>query len=179
MDELKKIKEWLDAVAGFDIGSRCREDIHVDFRSLFFMLALDTTYENLGVIGSVVNRSHAAVIHSRDNLFEQLRKNKRFSKLFREYKRIGLDEGGSVDLTTEEQLDLLQKEHYEAQHKIAVLEKLVGEKAFLTKNEIKYRELTPKQQEIYNERADLVLKSFNWKKYNSTFEKVYVGLTPL
>lgn len=42
--------------------------------------------------------------------------------------------------------------------------------AELTKNEILYRKLDKKKMEIYDERADLVLKSFEWQKPKNEFE---------
>ena len=40
----------------------------------------------------------------------------------------------------------------------------------LTQNEILYRKLDKKKMEIYDERADLVLKSFEWQKPKNDYE---------
>ena len=47
----------------------------------------------------------------------------------------------------------------------------------LTKNEIAYRKLTDSQKSVYDQRVELILKSFEWKEYNTTFETINVGLS--
>jgi len=175
--KLIKLKKWLDADAGFDIGHKRRKEVDVYFRTLFYMLALILEpYENLEVIADIVNRDHSTVVHARKKLFNKVIKKKRFNKLLIEYKLKFLKEKSEENLTAEAKLYLLQEKYDDAMHKIVVIEKLIEKKALLTEIEVRYRELNPIQQQTYNERADLILKSFSWKKYNSTFEKTHVGL---
>ena len=59
-------------------------------------------------------------------------------------------------------------------------EKISEQSEFLTDNEKKYRELSNKDKEIYNDRAALVLKSFDWKRRDEerkeVFEIINVGM---
>ena len=43
----------------------------------------------------------------------------------------------------------------------------------LTKNETAYRKLNKEDKKIYDERAELVLKSFEWKRKDEQREEVY------
>ena len=45
----------------------------------------------------------------------------------------------------------------------------------LTENEKAYRKLSDERKEDYDRRASLVLKSYNWKEYNTTFEIINCG----
>ena len=58
----------------------------------------------------------------------------------------------------------LEKDYFKA------IEKLNQFNGGYTKNEMKYRSLEEEQKTMYDERAALVLKSFEWKQNNSEYE---------
>ena len=62
----------------------------------------------------------------------------------------------------------LEKKHIEALNTIKE-HKIIRFDGY-TKNEIEYRKLNEEEKQKYDERAEMVLKSFNWKKPQNEFE---------
>jgi len=174
-EKIESIKCFLDKQYGGDIGVKLRTNDIVAFRTLFFKLAIENTFLSLSDIGKAVNRDHATVIHARDNLFKELMTKTKYRDLYFIYTNIVLDKKTTDEDDVILRLKRLTKESNENYYKTKELEKKVnllknstGEE--LTLNEIRYRRLTPNQQETYNMRVDLILKSFEWEKPKNEYE---------
>ncbi len=178
-EELGQIKLFVDAAAGFDISTPKRTNEAVAFRTLYFMLAVETTSWGLYTIADMVNRNHATLIHARNHLFAELLEQPRMKSLVHQYKHDIL--GGKVTDTYEsnKQYNDLKT----AYNDLLVLNEALKEKIMelggvefvypLTKNEKAYRKLTKEEQEDYDTRAELFLKSKKWKgRHNATFETI-------
>ncbi len=173
--EIESIKTFLNKQYGNDIGSKLRTNEIVAFRTLFFKLAIENTLLSLSEIGKAVNRDHATVIHARKNLFEELMTKTKYRDLYFVYTNVVLDKRTTDEDDVILRLKKLTKESNENYYTIKELEKKVNvlknsTKQELTLNEIRYRKLTPKQQETYNMRVDLILKSFEWQKPKNEYE---------
>ena len=69
--------------------------------------------------------------------------------------------------------DKLKEDHEIALEKIKKYK--IDSQETYTDNEIKYRKLEPIQKKQYDERASIVLKSFNWKKPKDEYEIINCG----
>jgi archaellum component FlaC len=72
----------------------------------------------------------------------------------------------------------IKKKYNNANNKIKKYEEQLSEvnelrkkiKSGFTENEILYRDLNKTQMQVYDERAALILKSFNWQKPKNEYE---------
>tara|TARA_R100001460_G_scaffold26850_1_gene54379 strand:- start:4842 stop:5420 length:579 start_codon:yes stop_codon:yes gene_type:complete len=167
--ELNRIKSYVDKHTGYDISTRSRKAEVVLFRTLYFKLATDTTSWSLQKIGKIVNRDHATVLHARKNLFDELMKNKHLSNLYDIYRIEVLGQQVTTYYKDAEQYNRL-KEKYNDLLALKIPKNLGYE---LTKNETAYRKLSDDDKKVYDERAELVLKSFEWKRKDAEREEVY------
>ena len=167
--ELNRIKSYVDKHTGYDISTRSRKAEVVLFRALYFKLAIDTTSWSLEKIGKIVNRDHSTVLHSRKNLFDELMKNKHLSNLYDIYRIEVLGQQVDTYYKDVEQYNRL-KEKYNDLLALKIPKNLGYE---LTKNETAYRKLSAEDKKVYDERAELVLKSFEWKRKEEQREEVY------
>ena len=105
----------------------------------------------MNVIGEAVGKSHATVIHTRNNVFPLLERDDFYMNIYREFFGEEIKEDVIRDIDSQ----------------------------VLTKNEKMYRELSEEDRRVYDERAALVLKSFEWKRKDEdrkeVFEKIYIG----
>lgn len=83
--ELGRIKTFIESYAGYDIATRSRKAEAVMFRTLYFKLAMESTFWSLQKIGSIVNRDHATAIHSR-SMFDEIMNNKEIKRLYYMFK---------------------------------------------------------------------------------------------
>ena len=171
MKELKTIKQFIDKEAGYDISIRLRNAEAVNFRTLYCKLAIETTRETLETIGKEIGRDHATVIHSR-KLFNEIMEIDKYREIYYDYRKniLGLLEKEAYK--NEKQYNELKKKFNNAIMLLKEYERngiIVG----LTDNEHKYRKLTKEEQETYNERADLVLKAFEWKRKDDNKKEVF------
>lgn len=167
--ELNRIKSYVDKHSGYDVSTRSRKAEVVLFRALYFKLANDTTSWSLEKIGKIVDRDHATVLHARKNLFDELMKNKHLSNLYEIYRIEVLGQQVDTYYKDVEQYNRL-KEKYNDLLALKIPKNLGYE---LTKNETAYRKLNKEDKNIYDERAELVLKSFEWKRKDEQREEVY------
>ena len=167
--ELNRIKSYVDKHTGYDISTRSRKAEVVLFRALYFKLAIDTTSWSLEKIGKIVNRDHSTVLHSRKNLFDELMKNKHLSNLYDIYRIEVLGQQVTTYYKDVEQYNRL-KEKYNDLLALKIPKNLGYE---LTQNETAYRNLSAEDKKVYDERAELVLKSFEWKRKDEQREEVY------
>lgn len=151
-DRLKDIVKFVTRRTGTDILTKSRQTDVTDARALYYKIALKDTRASMNVIGKIVGKSHATVIHTRNNVFPLIENDIFYMNIFREY--FGEE---------------LEKEAIR-----------VVDNEILTSNEKMYRELSEEDKRIYDERASLVLKSFEWKRKDDNrkevFEIINVGM---
>ena len=149
---LKDIVKFVTRRTGTDILTKSRQTDVTDARALYYKIALKDTRASMNVIGKIVGKSHATVIHTRNNVFPLIENDIFYMNIFREY--FGEE---------------LEKEAIR-----------VVDNEILTSNEKTYRGLSEEDKRIYDERASLVLKSFEWKRKDDNrkevFEIINVGM---
>lgn len=169
MEELQRIKNYVDQCAGYDISTKSRKADTVLYRTLYYKLALDNTNKTLSNIGQIVNRDHATVLHARNKLFEYLMSIPDYAKLYDIYKIEYL--GQKI---TEQYQNIQQYNKLKEKYNNLLVTKIPSNLGFLlTDNEIAYRKLEQEEKEDYDKRAELVLKSFEWKRKDSMRKEVY------
>ena len=150
--KLEKIANYVVRKTGSDIKTISRDKEIVYARALYYMIALKDTKSSLKNIGVVVDRDHATVHHARKKTFHLIESDRFYMNIYREYfgMELELDEVREID------------------------------NEILTSNEKLYRGLSNEEKAIYDERALLVLKSFEWKRKDDNreevFEKIYIGM---
>lgn len=167
--ELNRIKIYVDNHTGYDISTKSRKAEVVLFRALYFKLATDTTNWSLQKIGKVVNRDHATVLHAKKKLYSELMQNKHLLNLYEIYRIEVLGQQVDTYYKDVEQYNRL-KEKYNNLLALKIPKNLGYE---LTKSETAYRKLSEEDKKVYDERAELVLKSFEWKRKDEQREEVY------
>jgi hypothetical protein len=143
--QLEDIVKFVSIRTGANILTKSRQTNVTDARALYYKIALRDTRASMNVIGEAVGRSHATVIHTRNNVFPLIENDMFYMNIFREY--FGLE---------------LEKEAIR-----------VVDNEILTENEKAYRKLSAEDMIIYDERALLVLKSFAWKKKDDNRKEVF------
>lgn len=181
-EDLVTAYNYVNAVFGVDIASKCRAQEYVDGRTLYFMLALKTTGAGYADIAEVVNRDHSTVSHAIKNLFRWLREDQ---NLYRHYEMY-IREFYTEIAEGEEKLNRFVvdtnelKKLRDMQVKYHALKEASLDVARLTVNERAYRALSAEDRLDYDQRADLVLKGFKLKneKWNKVddFEIINVGM---
>ena len=151
-EKLKSIVEFVSRRTGVNIMLPSRRVDVIDARALYYKIALKDTRASMNVIGQVVGKSHATVIHTRNNVLPLLEKDDFYMNIYKEYFGEEIKQDVIVDIDTQ----------------------------VLTNNEKMYRELSDEDKIIYDERASLVLKSFAWKRKDDNrkevFEIINVGM---
>jgi len=154
MDNTTRLEEIVNYVTrrtGADVLAKSRQTDVTDARALYYKIALKDTRASMNVIGEAVGKSHATVIHTRNKVFPLIEDDVFYMNIYREY--FGLE---------------LEKEAIR-----------VVDNEILTANEKAYRELSDEDRNVYDERASLVLKSFEWKRKDDNrkevFETIYIG----
>ena len=150
--KLESIVKFVSRRSGVDIMLPSRRVDVIDARALYYMIALRETRASMNVIGQIVGKSHATVIHTRNNVFPLLEQDDFYMNIYREFFGEEIKE------------DVIR----------------VIDNEILTDNEKLYRGLSDDDKRIYDERASLVLKSFEWKRKDDereeVFEKIYIGM---
>ena len=132
-DRLREIVRFVEVRTGVVISEKDRHTGVIDARALYYKIALKDTRSSINVIGKVVGKSHATVIHSRKNVFPFIEDNDLYMNIYREFFR----------------------------------------ETKITDNERAYRELCDEDKAIYDDRAALVLKSFEWKRKDDNRKEVF------
>ena len=150
--KLKQILDYVNKKTGVDssLSNRNREVIYA--RALYYKIALRAVKASYKNIGSLVKKNHATVIHAKNKVFYEIEKDDFYMDPYREY--------------------FGEKKHKDVAK--------VVEKKILTDNEKAYRKLSDEDKITYDERASLVLKSFEWKRKDDNrkevFEIINVGM---
>lgn len=163
--ELNEIVSFINEKFRVNIGDKVRSNHYVDLRVLYFKMALDYTLASTSEIANLVNRDYSTLIHARTNLFDYAMSKKHILEAYNEF--FGIENKVESDMTTLTRLRQIADTKR--------MEKINN--AGLTENEIAYRKLTDSQKSVYDERVSLILKGFEWKEYNSTFETINVGIS--
>ena len=174
--QLGRIKEFIESYAGYDISTRSRKAEVVMFRTLYFKLAMESTDWGLEKIGEIVKRDHSTAIHAR-KMFDEVMNNRTLKNLYCMYKSDVLGQEISDNYKEIEQYNELKKKYNALlfDQKLTYKDLKNKETIELTENEKAYRKLSDEKKEDYDRRAALVLKSYKWKEYNSTFEIINCG----
>ena len=160
--ELDKIYLFVNNHFKVDIADAKRTSHYVSLRALYYKIAAKTTLATYDAISEVVNRDHATFMHARANLFDYIMTIPDVKNAYNVY--FGLDVEALPHSTMTKLREIVET-------------KKGGHNVVLTTNELAYRELSDSQKSDYDERASLILKSFSWKQYNSTFETINVGIS--
>lgn len=170
----EEVSELLITLTGIDIYKQTRKTEYVEHRALFCHILrnkLDMRWVSISDFIKSKGKSfdHATAIHankmypiykqSRFDYYDKLESNF-IVKSQIEYSQISKLE------VIQKKYETLEKDYFKAIGKISTLTKESG----YTKNEKKYRSLPEDQRTMYDERAALVLKSFEWKQNNSEYE---------
>ena len=159
MKKLKEILEFVIKETTEDITVMSRKRAVNDARSIYCKLAREHTGYTFKNIGESLGQNHATVIHSVKNVFPQaVACNESCKRAYNKFNNIanGISEK-EVNLINDLKLEIIR---------------LKTEKQF-TINEQLYRELNGEDKKVYDERANLVLKSFEWKARESNRKEVF------
>lgn len=167
--ELKRIKNFVERYSEYDISAKLRDTEAVRFRTLYIKIATETTECTLKQIGEVINRDHSTILYARTTLFDELMTIKRFVNIYNQYKMNVLGHKVDEKYLDEQQYNKLQEKYND----LLAFKIPVNDVVNLTKNEHIYRTLSDADKKIYDERAALVLKSFEWKRKDAQRKEVF------
>jgi len=179
MEDLKLIKKYVENACNTKIDTRSRKAEIVKYRALYFKLACDTTFHTLRSIGEIVDRDHSSVLHSKKYLFDYAMSDRKLYNLYQIYKVDILGKQVVEDYRDIQQYNELKNKYNElVLYKEALKTELKSKKPLyitepLTDIEKKYRRLSKDEAKFYDEKADLVLKSFEWKRKDEQRKEVF------
>ena len=170
----EQISDLLIQLSGIDIYKQTRQTEYVEHRALLCHILrnkLDMRWVSISDFIKSNGKSfdHATAIHA--NKMYPIYKQSRFDyydKLESNFivrSQLQYSQLSRLEII-EKKHEALEKDYFKA---IEKLNKLTKESS-LTHNEKKYRNLEEEQQDMYDERAALVLRSFEWKQNNSDYE---------
>ena len=172
----EQVSELLISLTGLDIYKQTRETEYVEHRALLCHLLrnkLDMRWVSISdfIISKGKSYDHATAIHA--------------NKMYPIYKHSNFDYydklessfiiKSQIEYSQISKLEVIQKNYKTLEKNYFIATEKIKEyklksKIGLTKNEINYRQLDKEQRAMYDERAALVLKSFEWKQNNSEYE---------
>jgi len=179
MEDLKLIKKYVENACNTKIDTRSRKAEIVKYRALYFKLACDTTFHTLRSIGEIVDRDHSSVLHSKKYLFDYAMSDRKLYNLYQIYKVDILGKQVVEDYRDIQQYNELKNKYNElVLYKEALKTELKSKKPLyitepLTDIEKKYRRLSKDEAKFYDEKAELVLKSFEWKRKDEQRKEVF------
>ena len=183
-----QISSLLIELTGVDIFEKTRVQDVIELRAFFCYLLKDKFYLGPTAISNFIRTqtklktyNHATVIHSLKMFKIYRAKKEEYFERLEGYFDINPDINYKKKENVANLLNqymIVRNKYYYANHKIKIYEKKLEEfeelkrqvKTGFTENEILYRKLDKTEMKIYNERADLVLKSFNWQKPKDEYE---------
>lgn len=172
---------YVNSILDIDIASKSRAQLYVDGRTLYYMLANKTTGASYAEIAMVVNRDHSTVTHANQKLVVELRKNEKLLSYYNTYIKnffVSPDNSEEIRQFVTDQEELVRLRIVE--DAFLELKTNTTHVEALTSNEVAYRELDKESRVQYDARANLVLKSFEWKAREANrkeeFEIINVGM---
>ena len=170
----EEVSDLLIKLSGIDIYKQTRKNEYVEHRALLCYILrnkLDMRWHSISDFIKSKGKSydHATAIYS--------------NKMYTIYKQSNFDYYDKLEsqfivrsqlqYSQLSRLEIIEKKHQALEKDyfkaIEKLNKLTKESS-LTHNEKKYRNLEEDQKTMYDERAALVLRSFEWKQNNSEYE---------
>jgi hypothetical protein len=176
METPEQVSELLIKLSGIDIYKQTRQTEYVEHRALLCHILrnkLDMRWVSISDFIKSKGKSfdHATAIHA--------------NKMYPIYKHSNFDYydklessfiiKSQIEYSQISKLEVIQKNYKTLEKNYFIATEKIKEyklksKIGLTKNEINYRQLDKEQRAMYDERAALVLKSFEWKQNNSEYE---------
>ena len=170
----EQVSDLLIKLSGIDIYKQTRKNEYVEHRALLCHILrnkLDMRWHSIARFVKSKGKSydHATAIYA--------------NKMYPIYKRSNYDYYDKLEsqfmvrsqlqYSQLSRLEIIEKKHKALEKDyFKAIEKLnkITKESVLTQNEKKYRTLEEEQKTMYDERAALVLKSFEWKQNNSEYE---------
>ena len=168
----EEVSELLIALSGMDIYKQTRETEYVEHRALLCHLLrnkLDMRWVSISDFIKSKGKSydHATAIHA--NKMYPIYKQSRFD--YYDKLESNFIVKSQIEYSQISKLEVIQKKYATLEKDyFKAIEKLSKYNSDYTKNEKQYRTLEEEQKEMYDERAALVLRSFEWKQNNSEYE---------
>ena len=170
----EEVSDLLIKLSGIDIYKQTRKNEYVEHRALLCYILrnkLDMRWHSIARFVKSKGKSydHATAIYA--NKMYPIYKQSNFDyydKLESQFivrSQLQYSQLSRLEII-EKKHEALEKDYFKA---IEKLNKLTKESS-LTQNEKQYRNLEEEQKTMYDERAALVLKSFEWKQNNSEYE---------
>ena len=176
METPEQVSDLLIKLSGIDIYKQTRQTEYVEHRALLCHILrnkLDMRWVSISDFIKSKGKSfdHATAIHA--------------NKMYPIYKHSNFDYydklessfiiKSQIEYSQISKLEVIQKNYKTLEKNYFIATEKIKEyklksKIGLTKNEINYRQLDKEQRAMYDERAALVLKSFEWKQNNSEYE---------
>jgi len=172
----EQVSELLITLTGIDIYKQTRQTEYVEHRALLCHILrnkLDMRWVSISDFIKSKGKSfdHATAIHA--NKMYPLYKKDRFDYYDKLESNFIIK--SQIEYSQITKLEVIQKNYKTLEKNYFIATEKIKEyklksKIGLTKNEINYRQLDKEQRAMYDERAALVLKSFEWKQNNSEYE---------
>lgn len=178
--ELNTAYDYVTDSLGLDIKKECRGREYSEARTLFVAIASKTTNASRKVIGEHINRDHSTVTYTVRKLVSSLLEDDKYKSLYHTFIDLILADSpkGKFNkrrtLTTAiNEINNLKKHIELSENEKAEALVVASAEQNLTDNERAYRELSDEDAKIYDERANLVLKSFAWKRKDDNRKEVF------
>jgi len=176
METPEQVSELLIKLSGIDIYKQTRQTEYVEHRALLCHILrnkLDMRWVSISDFIKSKGKSfdHATAIHA--NKMYPIYKHSRFD--YYDKLESSFIIKSQIEYSQISKLEVIQKNYKTLEKNYFIATEKIKEyklksKIGLTKNEINYRQLDKEQRAMYDERAALVLKSFEWKQNNSEYE---------
>ena len=176
METPEQVSDLLIKLSGIDIYKQTRKTEYVEHRALLCHILrnkLDMRWVSISDFIKSKGKSfdHATAIHA--NKMYPIYKHSRFD--YYDKLESSFIIKSQIEYSQISKLEVIQKNYKTLEKNYFIATEKIKEyklksKIGLTKNEINYRQLDKEQRAMYDERAALVLKSFEWKQNNSEYE---------
>ena len=176
METPEQVSDLLIKLSGIDIYKQTRQTEYVEHRALLCHILrnkLDMRWVSISDFIKSKGKSfdHATAIHA--NKMYPIYKHSRFD--YYDKLESSFIIKSQIEYSQISKLEVIQKNYKTLEKNYFIATEKIKEyklksKIGLTKNEINYRQLYKEQRAMYDERAALVLKSFEWKQNNSEYE---------
>lgn len=154
---LENIAKFVYNHTNIDVHENSRDVASVDARTLYYVLARETTNYTCNKIGKHIGKSHATVLHSLKNKDQMYEYSYNCRNAYDKYQAIS--DFSTMDSLIEKIRDLESEVHHLSKD--------------MTEYEVAYRNLCWEQQQQYDEKAKWTLKSFGWKNREANRKEVF------
>ena len=178
METPEQVSDLLIKLSGIDIYKQTRQTEYVEHRALLCHILrnkLDMRWVSISDFIKSKGKSfdHATAIHA--NKMYPIYKHSRFD--YYDKLESSFIIKSQIEYSQISKLEVIQKNYKTLEKNYFIATEKIKEyklksKIGLTKNEINYRQLDKEQRAMYDERAALVLKSFEWQKPKNEYEVI-------